>query len=152
LNKQNWQDNENLLLPRNDEGFFLDVDGNEISFFGDPDLLPKGTKLPYTEDMLIEIAKCRDDIIYFTNNYFKAMTPHGFDFVELYDFQEETLKSWEVNYKNVLMESRQMGKCQHKDTLLTLNTKDGVKEQSIGDLFNESKLEFEDNLNFNLIS
>lgn len=105
-----WTENPKLQLQKNDLDEFVDINDQPIAFFGNPDLLPPKIKLNYTIEMIDELVKCRDDIIYFAENYYKAQTPNGFNFIKLHPYQSIVVKDMVENQHYVLMMPRQMGK------------------------------------------
>lgn len=142
-----WTERPELKLEKNSDDDYIDINGEPIAFFGNPDLLPPKAKLKYTLPMIEEILKCKEDILYFAENYYKAQTPSGFNFIKLYDYQKTVIKDMTDTQKYVLMMPRQMGKCQTKETLLSLNKNDNEYEQTVEDLFNECKKEFNETSN-----
>lgn len=136
-----WTERPELQLQKNDNNEYIDINNEVIAFFGNPDLLPPKVKLNYTLEMIEELLKCRDDIIYFAENYYKAQTPKGFSFIKLYDYQKIAIIDMLENQHYILMMPRQMGKCCHKDTKLTILSNGQEKSQTIEDLFLECKKE-----------
>ena len=63
-----------------------------------------------TEDEIKEWLKCKDDVVYFVENYCKIMTPEGIQRVTLRDYQVEYLRHLEKNRLSILLSARQMGK------------------------------------------
>jgi hypothetical protein len=137
-----WTENPKLQLQKNDLDEFVDINDQPIAFFGNPDLLPPKIKLNYTIEMIDELVKCRDDIIYFAENYYKAQTPNGFNFIKLHPYQSIVVKDMVENQHYVLMMPRQMGKCSHGETKLDIIQDGEQKETSFKDLFEECKVEF----------
>lgn len=139
-----WKDRPELIIPKNNLGDIVDVLDNKIAFSGNVDLLPVGVKLNYNIHMIQELSKCRDDIIYFAENYYMAQTPKGFQFITLMDYQKKIILELVNNQHYVLMMPRQMGKCIFKDTILNLNNNITNEKctQSVEELFNECKEEY----------
>jgi hypothetical protein len=108
--KTYWQDTPELQMPKNDLGDIIDVMDNRIAFTNNPDLRPAGVKVGYTLEMIDELVKCREDIIYFAENYYMAQTPNGFSFITLFDYQKTVLNDMVENRKYILMMPRQQGK------------------------------------------
>ena len=80
-------------------------------YLGNPNLKAAGVTVPFTEDDVIELRKCRKDPIYFIENYCKIITlDHGLQPFKLYDCQREKVKIIHENRKVILMEGRQQGK------------------------------------------
>ena len=63
-----------------------------------------------TKEEIEEWKHCKEDIIYFANNYCKLMTPQGIQKVEMRDYQEEYLRHLEKNRLSILLSARQAGK------------------------------------------
>jgi len=142
-----WTSRPELQIPKNDLGEIIDILDNKIAFFGNVDLLPAGVKLNYNLDMIEEIVKCRDDIIYFAENYYKAQTPNGFNFITLHDYQKIVISDMMNNQHYILKLARQSGKCCHQDTKLNI-MKNGIeKEITFKDLFEECKKEYNERTN-----
>lgn len=94
----------------------------------------------YTEDQIQEIIKCKNDIFYFAENYFHVKHPSkGVTKVDLEgrDYQKKFVKTFMNNRFSILLAARQMGKCHHLDSEITVrNKKTGEVEQiTIGDFF-----------------
>lgn len=85
--------------------------------FKDNDMSLKREKLPfeYTPEEIEELAKCKASPIYFAYNYCVIQTNNGRKLVKdvggLRDFQSQIIKSYKDNNLNILMASRQTGKC-----------------------------------------
>ena len=82
---------EILDLPQNDEGYYLDSFGNEISYQKIPTLKNINRKMPISPIHKEEIKKCNEDIYYFMKNYVKIKTPKGIDYPDLRYYQLEFL-------------------------------------------------------------
>ncbi len=81
-----------LDIPKNDEGFYLDAFGNEVSYQRIPTLKNINRKLPIHDVHKAEIEKCNKDIFYFMNNYVKIKTKNGVNFPEIRHYQREFLE------------------------------------------------------------
>ncbi len=44
-------------------------------YLGNPLLKKANTPIEFTQDQIIEFVKCKDDPVYFANNYVKIVTP-----------------------------------------------------------------------------
>ena len=64
----------------------------------------------YTEEELIELAKCARDIVYFAEKYAVVMTDEGIQRVKLRDYQKEMLRNYQHNRFNIVLAARQIGK------------------------------------------
>lgn len=80
-------------------------------FEGDPRRRRGDIVFRYTDEELIEIAKCMADITYFANTYVKSKTPEGIvDNIKLRDYQYEQMNDL-MNFNRVIFGwSRQSGK------------------------------------------
>lgn len=84
---------------------------SDISYHGNPNLKPIGIEMQFTQEQILEIIKCKQDPIYFIENYCQIVTlDHGLQPFKLYDCQKEKVKVILGNRKVVLMEGRQQGK------------------------------------------
>jgi len=64
-------------------------------FQGNDNLRKKGEKIDYSQDMINEIIKCSQDIIYFAETYFYIIHPdRGKEKITLYDWQKKILKAY----------------------------------------------------------
>ena len=91
------------------------------------------------EEMILEIAKCKRDIVYFAEHYYRVINlDKGLHIIKLYDVQKEFLRYLVDNNKVICVSGRQQGKCVYKDTLITVrNKKTGkIEEISIKDFYN----------------
>lgn len=98
-----------------------------------------GQQIEYTDEQIIELAKCANDFMYFTK-YVTIATdkPTNPDFrVDLRDYQKEMAEMILQNRFTVILSSRQSGKCQSGlTTLLVRNKNNGCIEKiNIGDLY-----------------
>lgn len=134
-----WTERPELQLQKNDNNEYIDINNEVIAFFGNPDLLPPKVKLNYTLEMIEELLKCRDDIIYFAENYYKAQTQNGFNYIKLFDYQKVVLDDMQNKQHYILMMPRQQSKCCCKDTLLNIKDAGIEKEMTIEELFLEAK-------------
>ena len=76
-----------------------------------PKLKKAHTEAEYTPEMLAELKKCREDVIYFCRNYVYIKHPtRGQILFDLYDYQEEVLNNYVNNRLNILLSARQTGK------------------------------------------
>jgi hypothetical protein len=64
----------------------------------------------YTEEELIELAKCARDIVYFAEKYAVVMTDEGIQKVKLREYQKEMLRNYQHNRFNIVLAARQIGK------------------------------------------
>jgi hypothetical protein len=82
-----------------------------IVYNANQQLKAAGVKIPFTEEQVTEWMKCKDDPIYFIDNYCKIISlDHGLVPFKLYECQREKVKIIHENRKVILMEGRQQGK------------------------------------------
>lgn len=87
-----------------------DVPGGTPFHEGDPNWKMADLVYEYTEEEMLEIARCAADVNYFANNYCHAMTDYGVQKITLRDYQEDVLRSFQDHRFNVFLASRQIGK------------------------------------------
>jgi hypothetical protein len=98
-------------------------------------------EISYTPEMILELHKCSEDINYFLK-YVKIIHPdRGIIQYNPYDFQKTILTNLQNNRFNVVLASRQSGKCLCSDTMIKVrNKKTGeIKEMSIYDFYEINK-------------
>lgn len=89
-----------------------------------PLLKAVGVHIDYTEHQIREYIKCKQDPIYFIKNYIKIVNiDRGLVPFNMYDFQEEMVDIIHNNKKSVFLYARQMGKCLHDQTPISLRNK-----------------------------
>lgn len=93
-------------------------------YLGNSKLKNAGENVVYTEDQTNEIMKCIGDPIYFIKNYMKIVNvDRGLIDFELWDFQEDLIKTINDNRFTICRISRQSGKCLESSTYVTLRNK-----------------------------
>ena len=84
----------------------------------------EGVTFAMTENELDEWVKCKIDIIHFANTYCKVKTEDGsYKVIQLRDYQYDILNMFSNNQFNILMASRQVGKCIEYNTSLFIEFK-----------------------------
>ena len=84
---------------------------NNNGYNGNSSLKRIGIDFSYSEEQILEVAKCSEDPIYFIDNYCYIVTlDHGIQPFKLYDCQKRKIKLIHENRKVILMEGRQQGK------------------------------------------
>lgn len=84
---------------------------------GNPNLPTSKAVFEYTPEMVAEIEKCKNDILYFAKNYFYIIDPdEGKVRINLYDFQERVLGEIRDYRFNILLSPRQASKALALDT------------------------------------
>ena len=80
-------------------------------YLGNARLKRTGTELSYTEEQVIETAKCADDPVYFIRNYVKIVNvDHGLIPFDMWDFQEDMVRTFHENRFTIAKMPRQVGK------------------------------------------
>ena len=86
----------------------------------------------YTDEEIGEIAKCASDVVYFGNKYCYSMTDEGVAQIQLRKYQKSMLKDFQDNRFNVMLASRQIGKCTSYATKIKVRfPNQDIKEISI---------------------
>lgn len=102
------------------------------SYNGNNLIKPSGVSIPYTAENIQEWIKCKDDPIYFIENYIKIVTlDNGLQPMRLYDFQKEIVTSILTTNRMISACARQLGKCVNKDTKYTIRNKKTGAVQSL---------------------
>lgn len=85
--------------------------GDFKGYLGNSNVKKAGVKVQFTPDMVREIAKCKNDPVYFAETYMKIVNADG-DLIsfELYDYQREILTAMHENRRVILLQARQSGK------------------------------------------
>ena len=80
-------------------------------YLGNPNLKKANTQIEFTEDNIREFLKCKDDPVYFANNYMKIVSlDEGLVQFKPYDFQEKLINNFHENRFNICKMPRQTGK------------------------------------------
>ena len=80
-------------------------------YLGNPNLKKANTQIEYTEEQIIEFLKCKEDPVYFANNYMKIVSlDEGLVQFKPYDFQEKLIERFHDNRFNICKMPRQTGK------------------------------------------
>lgn len=84
---------------------------NFKSYLGNPNLKRAGVNVNWTPDMVQEMMKCSQDVVYFVRTYMKIVNvDRGLIPFEPYDYQIEMLEAMANNRYNIIATSRQAGK------------------------------------------
>lgn len=100
-------DKVNELIKLIDDGYTIK---NSPFWENKPEWRNGNLVFEYTEEEILEIKKCSQDIIYFANNYCYAMTDDGIQNITLRNYQEDVLRDFQDNNKCVFLSCRQIGK------------------------------------------
>ncbi len=108
-----------------------------------PRLKRENTIDSYTNEQVVELARCVKDPVYFIENYVKIKHPiRGLIKFKLYDYQKDMVRSYMNNTYNIVLASRQVGKTEtscafmlwysifneSKTVLVVSNKSSGAKE------------------------
>lgn len=86
-------------------------------YMGNPNVPSRGAEFEYTAEMVREIEKCKNDILYFAENFFFILIPgKGKEKIKLYKAQKRILKKMRNDRFFILLASRQVG----KSTIMTI--------------------------------
>lgn len=129
-----------LDLEKNDEGFYLDAFGKEISYQKIPTLKNRSRKLTLSPIHIEEIKKCKEDIFYFMDNYVKIKTPRGVDYPDLRYYQIDFLNHILPDEHESIVALLPRQCCDASTTIKVINN-NIEKEQTFEELFNECKKE-----------
>ena len=100
-----------LETKKNEEEYYLDAFGNQISFNGNRQIKKAYTKIALMPIHLEEIEKCSKSIEYFRDNYVKIKTPNGINFPDLRKYQNEFISELATEQESyVVLYPRQSGK------------------------------------------
>lgn len=98
-----------------------------------------GAQYEFTSDMVDELRKCKEDIIYFAENFFYIVNlDRGKEKIKLYDAQKNALTTLVENRFVSVLSCRQAGKCFSSNTLLQIRCKSTgeIKNITAQELFN----------------
>lgn len=99
-------------------------------------LRKSGLSFKMTQDEITEYIKCAKDIHYFAENYCWVKGEKGSPVkIKLRDYQEEILDNFFNNRFNILMASRQTGKCVNFNTEIILKNDKFEINTRIGKLY-----------------
>lgn len=118
------------------------IENKELSTIKKPGKVEYISKDEY-KNRVQEIIKCKKDIVYFAENYYRVVHPAtGLQIIKLYDVQKEFLEYLTGHNKVICVSGRQQGKCLFKDTKIAIkNKKTGKIEQiTIENFFNHFKI------------
>ena len=80
-------------------------------YLGNPLLKKANTPIEFTQDQIIEFVKCKNDPVYFAENYVKIVNvDRGLIPFEMYDFQKKLIRNFHNNRFNICKMPRQTGK------------------------------------------
>lgn len=100
-----------------------EVTAEEEYYLNNPNLPTANSGYEYTPEMADAIKKCKEDIIYFAENFFYINGINGKEIIKLFDKQKEILRTIQNNKKTLLVTGRQQGKCCSGPTPIRLRYK-----------------------------
>jgi hypothetical protein len=130
------EDNENDVNNLDTEEIL--VDG--AFYKGNENLLRGNSQFKWTDSMIEELKLCNKSILHFAEQYFYITTlDEGKKKIELYKYQKRLLKAFKNERFNIVLSSRQSGKCLTFNTLIKIkNKKTGeIEEITIGEFYNK---------------
>jgi len=92
---------------------------NKLSYRGNASLKKPGASFDWTPELAEELRRCKNDVIYFAEHYFKIVTENGLELIQLRDYQKEMLRSMVNNRRTISNQSRQSGKSETFRIFLT---------------------------------
>jgi len=80
-------------------------------YLGNPNLKKANTPIEFTQEQIEEFIKCKNDPVYFANNYIKIVSlDEGLTQFHPYHFQERLIERFHANRFNICKMPRQTGK------------------------------------------
>ena len=80
-------------------------------YLGNPNLKKANTAIEFTQDQILEFMRCKEDPVYFANNYVKIVSlDEGLTQFHPYHFQEKLINNFHENRFNICKMPRQTGK------------------------------------------
>ena len=80
-------------------------------YLGNPNLKKANTPIEFTQEQILEFMKCKEDPVYFANNYIKIVSlDEGLTQFHPYHFQERLINNFHNNRFNICKMPRQTGK------------------------------------------
>ena len=80
-------------------------------YLNNPNLPAVGSMFEYTPEMVKEMQKCANDVLYFAENYFYIINlDEGKQKIKLHRYQKKAIKLMKENRFSILLFARQSGK------------------------------------------
>lgn len=93
-------------------------------YLGNPLVKRAHVKMDMRPEHLVELIKCRENPIYFAENYCRIISvDEGIVPFKLYKFQKRMIKQYFENRFSLTVTARQMGKCVQKDSTISIRNK-----------------------------
>jgi hypothetical protein len=84
---------------------------SESIYLGNPNLKKANTPIEFTEEQILEYVRCKQDPVYFAENYIKIVNvDRGLIPFEMYEFQKKLIRNFHENRFNICKMPRQTGK------------------------------------------
>jgi len=102
------------MIPKSEliKDIEFDVNGKPTIYENDKHYYQPNQILPRTKEHVEEIIKCKNDVVYFSENYCYIISlDKGEHIVELRDYQKQQLNMMLTEDFIVFLSSRQTGKC-----------------------------------------
>lgn len=128
----------NDLTVTNDIDFNQQVEKYK-GYNGSVTLKRAGVEINWTSEMVQEYIKCKNDIIYFAEKYFKIIGEDGLKNIKLRGFQKEFIEAMQNNRFVISCCGRQQGKCSTFNSIISV----GGSQVKIG---NKARLSFKFNI------
>lgn len=117
-----------------------ELDKARLCYNGNTKLKKAGVSLSYTQEQIQEFIRCKNDIIYFVQNYVKIISlDEGLILFDPYQYQKDLISAFKDNRFVIALQARQSGKCILGDSNITIKNKrtGEIREVAVGDFFNE---------------
>ena len=80
-------------------------------YLGNPNLKKANTQQEFSEEDIVEFVRCKDDPVYFTENYIKIVNvDEGLVSFDMYKFQKKLIRNFHKHRFNICKMPRQTGK------------------------------------------
>lgn len=136
MGRKKKEENEKINLSELDT---KDVVIDASYYKGNENLLKNEAQIKWTPELIDEFERCTKNILHFSENYFFINTiDDGKKKIELYKYQKKLLRAFRDNRFNIILSSRQSGKCLTGSTLIKIkNKKTGlIEEITIKEFYN----------------
>ena len=110
--------------------------GLRISPFhkNNPNLRKSNLVFQYTDEEIMEILKCKKDIVYFAEKYVLLKPENGLRNIKLRPYQKKLLRNYQNNRWNITLMPRQSGKCVSGSTEVSIDVDGKKKKMTMSEL------------------
>jgi hypothetical protein len=115
---------------------------SEKYYMGNPLLKRTNTPTEFSQEQLIELARCAADPVYFAKKYIKIVNiDDGLVQFDMWPFQEKMLRTFHENRFSICKLPRQCGKCFSLNTMVKVRNKitGEILEITVGELYEKIK-------------